>query len=267
MLGFNNLFTIGEVSKIKNISIDALRHYDKIGLLKPEYVDEQTKYRYYGESQFFLIELIQCCKSLEIPLSQMKELLKNSNQEFFTSFLMQQKAHINSKINEYSQMLVLIDNISNQVADYNRSKKETGTYLKCLPQRNVVYAKLSEPHSGTDRRFTYSRLYNSIAKANLHVSYSGGVIHAVDNEKITAKLMFESVNESPFDTALPTMALPCGYYLCITYCEGEFDERLAILRKEMASNKISSAYIIDTYFLDGEFHSKNSLHEIQVFVS
>lgn len=33
------LFRIGEVSKLFHISVGILRHYDKMGLLKPEYTD------------------------------------------------------------------------------------------------------------------------------------------------------------------------------------------------------------------------------------
>lgn len=267
MIIINSLFTIGEVSKIKNISIDALRHYDKIGLLKPEYVDEKTNYRYYGANQFFLIELIQYCKSLEIPLLQIKALLKESNQDSFTSFLMQQKDNINSKINDYLQMLILIDNISKKVADYNTSKKEKGTYFKHVPQRNIVYSEYDGTHRGTNSQITYSQLYNSIAQANMHISYHGGFIHSVEHHQITTKYIFESVSEFCGETDLATKVLPSGNYLCITYCEDNFNERLDLLLQEMEKKQITSKLIIDTYFLDGEFHSKDYLYEIQVLAS
>ena len=38
-------FSIGEVSKITGLSIDRLRNYDKIGLLKPSYIDPKSGYR------------------------------------------------------------------------------------------------------------------------------------------------------------------------------------------------------------------------------
>lgn len=45
-------FSIGEVSKITGLSIDRLRNYDKIGLLKPSYIDPNSGYRYYSENKF-----------------------------------------------------------------------------------------------------------------------------------------------------------------------------------------------------------------------
>lgn len=38
------LFQIGDVAKMYHISVGTLRHYEKIGLLKPEYIDDKTGY-------------------------------------------------------------------------------------------------------------------------------------------------------------------------------------------------------------------------------
>mgnify|MGYP004571771149 CR=1 FL=1 len=38
----SNLLSIGEFSKIANVHIKSLRYYDKLGVLKPIYVDPKT---------------------------------------------------------------------------------------------------------------------------------------------------------------------------------------------------------------------------------
>ena len=40
------MFKIGDFSKLSQVSVKALRYYDKIGLLKPARVDRFTNYRY-----------------------------------------------------------------------------------------------------------------------------------------------------------------------------------------------------------------------------
>ena len=45
------MLKIGEFSRLSRISIRMLRHYDEMGLLTPDHVDEQTGYRYYQERQ------------------------------------------------------------------------------------------------------------------------------------------------------------------------------------------------------------------------
>ena len=66
-------YTIGEVSKLANISIQTLRYYDQIDLFKPSYVDPATNYRYYKDSQLFYLDLIKSLKFLGTPLEKIKE--------------------------------------------------------------------------------------------------------------------------------------------------------------------------------------------------
>ncbi|WP_434369237.1 MerR family DNA-binding transcriptional regulator [Peribacillus frigoritolerans] len=47
-----NKLSIGEMAKLRGVTVDTLRHYDKIGLLKPFHIDPETGYRYYSISQY-----------------------------------------------------------------------------------------------------------------------------------------------------------------------------------------------------------------------
>src|SRR4051794_31201230 len=51
-------YSIGEVSKLANISVQTLRYYDQIDLFKPSYVDPQTNYRYYKDAQLYYLDII-----------------------------------------------------------------------------------------------------------------------------------------------------------------------------------------------------------------
>ena len=51
-------FSVGEISKLTNVPIQTLRYYDKMGLLKPAYINEQNNYRYYSVNQFIKIDLL-----------------------------------------------------------------------------------------------------------------------------------------------------------------------------------------------------------------
>lgn len=53
-----NHFTIGEFAKLRGININSLLYYEKIGILKSDYIDPKTKYRYYSSSQFSALDLI-----------------------------------------------------------------------------------------------------------------------------------------------------------------------------------------------------------------
>ncbi len=67
--------TTGVFAKRSRLSQKALRLYDAMGLLIPIYVDEQTGYRYYLESQLEKAKLIALLRQLEMPLNQIAEIL------------------------------------------------------------------------------------------------------------------------------------------------------------------------------------------------
>lgn len=62
------MFRIGEFSRIAQVSIRMLRHYDQIGLLAPAHVDEQNGYRYYRADQLAEINRILALQELGLTL-------------------------------------------------------------------------------------------------------------------------------------------------------------------------------------------------------
>ena len=71
-----NLFSVGELSKLQNISRQALIFYDKIGLFRPAYVDPQNGYRYYSAAQLDSLDTICIMKKIGFSLDEIKTYLK-----------------------------------------------------------------------------------------------------------------------------------------------------------------------------------------------
>lgn len=67
----NNLLSIGEVARMKGVSVKALRYYERIGILPPAHVNEQTGYRSYTMPQMPEVDIIQSCIELGIPLKEL----------------------------------------------------------------------------------------------------------------------------------------------------------------------------------------------------
>ena len=70
------LFQIGDVAKLFHLSVGTLRHYEKNGLLQPEYIDPQSGYRYYSTRQFECLNTIRYLRVLDMPLDQIGDFLK-----------------------------------------------------------------------------------------------------------------------------------------------------------------------------------------------
>ena len=71
--------SIGKVSKLKDVSIKSLRYYDKIGILKPAFVNTETNYRYYTDEQLYLLDAITLCVKLGIPLKDLNKYVEHDS--------------------------------------------------------------------------------------------------------------------------------------------------------------------------------------------
>lgn len=71
------MFKIGDFSKLGQVSTRMLRHYDKLGLLVPNQIDQWTGYRYYSVEQLAQLHRIIALKDLGLSLEQISELLKD----------------------------------------------------------------------------------------------------------------------------------------------------------------------------------------------
>ena len=71
------MFKIGEFSRLGQVTIDTLRHYDEVGLLKPEKVDPFTGYRYYSAKQLQALNQILTLKDLGFSLEEIAHILQN----------------------------------------------------------------------------------------------------------------------------------------------------------------------------------------------
>jgi DNA-binding transcriptional MerR regulator len=70
------MFRIGEFSRITRVTIDTLRHYDALGLLKPAEVDPFTGYRYYSARQLVALNRILALKEVGFSLEEIARILR-----------------------------------------------------------------------------------------------------------------------------------------------------------------------------------------------
>ena len=74
-----NRFKIKEFSLLCQVTVKTLRHYEKIGLLKPNEVDAWTGYRYYDVAQMQTLLNIRRLKSMGFSLDEILELYADGN--------------------------------------------------------------------------------------------------------------------------------------------------------------------------------------------
>lgn len=93
------LYTIGEVSKIFNVSTDTLRFYDKVGLIKP-WKEGDNGYRYYSKAQFEMISTIILLRAIGTPIKKLHHILNQQDASGIEHELLSHMGEIECKINE-----------------------------------------------------------------------------------------------------------------------------------------------------------------------
>ena len=64
------MYKIGEFSKLVDLPVRTLRYYDECGILKPDYTDTFSGYRYYTLDNVYEVEMIKLLKSLDFSLEE-----------------------------------------------------------------------------------------------------------------------------------------------------------------------------------------------------
>jgi DNA-binding transcriptional MerR regulator len=139
------LYSIGEVSKILNIPIKALRNYDQINLLKPSQIDAFTKYRYYSYDQFFIIDVIRYLnKTLNVPLEDIKILINESNGiDKLLTILESHENHLNQKINDLEYSRKVTNSLITDLKYRMKNPEKIEIFEQYLLARNLYYNELN----------------------------------------------------------------------------------------------------------------------------
>ena len=139
------MLKIGDFSKLSRISIRMLRHYDEIGLLIPQNIDDFNGYRYYTEDQLPVAGRIAALRDMGFGLSAIGEILKSyDNPQALAEFLAVKQAEVQADAEEASRRLLLLDTAIKRLRKDETAMNYNVT-LKTLPERYVASVRKAIP--------------------------------------------------------------------------------------------------------------------------
>lgn len=145
-----NKFTIGQMSKLHNISVHTLRYYDKIGLLLPSYVDSNTNYRYYDEYDSYKLEKIKVLKSVGLPINKIRMLLEGNIDEVEKSFYDIRKTLVD-KICNLNEVVAYLDEQLNQIQELKSGNCYIEPKILKIPKREGYLINVNESSTIIER--------------------------------------------------------------------------------------------------------------------
>lgn len=104
------MLKIGDFSRLSQVSVDTLRHYDMLGLLKPTEVDTFTGYRYYAFHQLGRLNRILALKDLGLSLGQIAQMMEGDvSAEQLKGMLKFKRAEIEQHIDTQHERLARVE--------------------------------------------------------------------------------------------------------------------------------------------------------------
>jgi DNA-binding transcriptional MerR regulator len=102
--------TVGHAARLAGVTTKALRHYDRIGLLRPAAVDPATGYRRYRPEQVDQARLIRRMRAMELPLDEICRLLALSgDRPAFVAALTAHRRRVEARVTRLRGVLHLLD--------------------------------------------------------------------------------------------------------------------------------------------------------------
>lgn len=218
-----NYFSIGEAAKAAHTTNETLRHYDRIGLVKPSKKDEWTNYRYYTEQDIVRLNTVRALQLMDLSLQEIKTVLEYDDLEKIIDFLAKAEKKADEKMAalQYSKSKIQLAK-----ADYEsklqRQQKFNSSFVKDYPERVILLSDTLEVPT-LDNLWNYlSHFYDKVTPA-LKEQFSFEDLAGIYTENGMTRLFAVCIDYVNIDGI---KVLPKGKYLCANCTEENREQTL-----------------------------------------
>lgn len=211
-----NLLSIGELSKITGVHIKALRYYDSLGILTPAHVDPENGYRYYSFCQKAVVDAIQFCIDLDIPLKHFNDYTDEAVPWICYKDLVDRGTGlVEEKIRLMQERLALLKAMQAEIERSERSYQSNMPQRYLLPKR-ACWITPYEGQLGCDASDELmKKLINEIYKHDLKLGNVSGLLLLKRNSG-WQQYLFVDVDATAIEAMdyPEILHIPAGQYLC-----------------------------------------------------
>ena len=256
-----NYFSIGEAAKAAHSTTETLRHYDRIGLVKPSRKDEWTNYRYYTEQDIVRLNTVRALQLMDLPLREIGKVLEYDDLGKIVDFLAQAEKKADEKIAalEYSKSKIRLAK-----ADYESKlrarKNPAGTFIREMPERVILLSDSLEAPT-VDNLWNYlSHFYEKLSPP-LREQFSFEDLAGIYTENGTSRLFALCVRHGETDGL---KRLPEGKHLCAGCTEADRESTLEeLMDKARTEYGASPQFTVQLIVVSGILQWT---YEAQVFI-
>ncbi len=247
----NNLLSIGELAKLRDINVQSLRYYEKLGILIPAYINPETGYRYYSLEQIMILDTIILCIDLGIPLKDLKNYVNSDGELEFEHLLKDGKKLAKEKIRKIESNIDSINRTLQHIHAQKTFQGREGYYSRYIFERYYISIPCETIMSAKTYEKKLSRLFALAKEQNLQASFPHGIISTYLNGQFAESNIFLEI--LPADSSI-VHKLDAGNYLCFQEPREIHSDPLVIFPQKLLNqgktNVIISSMSPNTYKYD-----------------
>lgn len=263
-------FSIGEAAKAVHTTTETLRHYDRIGLVKPSKKDEWTGYRYYTENDIVRLNTVRALLLMDLSLSEIKNVLEYDDLEKTVEFLEHAEEKADEKIaalesskakirlarSDYEKKL----DIQRMNQGYASEKSPYSFYIKTLPERVILLSDTLQSPTLENLWNYLSHFYEKLTP-KLKDCFSFEDVAGIYTESDLTRMFAVCTKYKDVDNM---KILPQGKYLCADCNE---ENRADVLKELLKAARdkcgVSPSFSVQMIVISGILHWN---YETQIYI-
>ncbi|WP_288859827.1 MerR family transcriptional regulator [uncultured Akkermansia sp.] len=260
------LLTIGNISKQTGVHIKSLRYYDKIGILPPAHVDTETGYRYYDFSQIQLVEAIQLCVELDIPLNRFTEFLTEDKKSIRYGKLIAYGSMLaDEKIRAINTKLHILDEMQKHIRHAENYRFHNGPIKLAIPEKYCWALPYRGRQRSTEYHLKFNRALEDISRRGLKTGSEAGIL-MMSRGGVTERFLYIEVDMEQSREPLPEEIIHLQELSCVCMKTDHSDiEQAAFLFPDLFSREYDRI-VMETELFPDHYYFSHPHYEIRCSV-
>ena len=248
----DNLLSIGALSKQTGVHIKSLRYYDSLGILHPAYIDPDSGYRYYSLQQIPVVDAIQLCVDLDIPLKQFTDYYMDSSRIRYGRLIERGTVLAEEKIQVIQERLAKLEKMRAEIERGELIQRSDGMVRCSFPAMDLFLAPYPENDTEMKVLTLFHRLVRTAEGSGLTINYfSGRLLHCRGNQRELLFYIGVDIPEGLQGLPENLLRLPAGEYLCCKQAAPALENAENIFPEQFALDY--EKYVIESELSLGDY--------------
>ncbi|MCL2217041.1 MAG: MerR family DNA-binding transcriptional regulator [Defluviitaleaceae bacterium] len=258
----NDLLSIGDLSRLTGAGIKSLRYYERINVLKPAYIDPDSKYRYYTFDQTKVVEVILFCIELDIPLAEFAKFMEADGTMDFRKFFAEGRAVAAKKMNAIKKGLSFMDAMERQM-DLTELHRTGEIYSRELPEKTFLVRPCGDSLENTNTLEIALEIVDAFMNLPHFEDLNDIWDYGVMCEFSPRGAMYYAFAEIPLEMEIENKrVIPGGTYLCRQDEDSQIEHADEIFKTHLKGR--NSFLAIETHVLTGCHKINKPLSELRI---